>query len=302
MDEKDERQTDRRRLLRGAGAVVAGVAGAGVAGAVAATPASAATGDPVVAGQNNTANATTGIEVAGAAAPESTPALRVTNAGGPALAATPVASDLISGKWSAAPAGSIYVDDYADIYSVGEVDGKKHVHMAYSPTWATMTVPIKPTRWLDTRTTAGSAHVLSGSGTISGGKILPKGTNQADLVLDFREWLIPNYIAAQVIVSVHGASGDGWLTLWGDGNWPEAVTVNFLGGHVIGGFAQCLLSGQDPEIPEPFGLMKIKVTHSVALTVDVVGFIAPDPYALFKPGTGPAIAAAPNVNAAPRRR
>lgn len=71
MEEKDERHTDRRRLLRGAGAVVAGVAG--VAGAVAATPAQAATGDQVLAGKAHTADATTSIELTGATAPATTP-------------------------------------------------------------------------------------------------------------------------------------------------------------------------------------------------------------------------------------
>lgn len=296
----EERHTDRRRLLRGAGAVVAGVAGAGVAGAVTASPAAADTGDPVTAGKTTTANATTGIELAGAPAPATTPALRLTNTAGPALTADPVDSTVVNDN---APAGSLYIDKYGDIFTVGDVNGVKFTNPIYSPTWATMVAPVPATRLLDTRgeTSPGTAFVVPGSGTISGGKIVPKGTNKQDLALDFSSLLVENYVAVQVIVSVLGASADGWLTLWGDGDWPGAVSVNFLGGRVIGGFAQCELSGIYSS--EPFGQMKIKITHKAAITVDVVGFITPDPYTMFKPAATSTfkMAAARMPKVAPRK-
>ncbi|MGW1452950.1 hypothetical protein ACWCO3_32595, partial [Micromonospora sp. NPDC002411] len=50
---------NRRRLLRRAGTVAAGVAGTTVVGAAVAAPAQAAPGDPVVQGASNAAGATT---------------------------------------------------------------------------------------------------------------------------------------------------------------------------------------------------------------------------------------------------
>lgn len=184
----------------------------------------------------------------------------------------------------AAPGGSLYIDQWGDIWTVGDLNGFKFVHQAYSPTWATMTVPVKPRRWLDTRGLGvGNSNVVPGSANITqDGRIVPKGTNGPDLVLDFSSELVETYVAVQVIVSVHASPGDGWLTLWGDGVWPEAVSVNFLGGRVIGGFAQCELTGVFQQSTEPFGRMKLKITHQAAVTIDVVGFITPDKYALFK--------------------
>ena len=39
-----------------------------------------------------------------------------------------------------------------------------------------------------------------------------------------------------------GSANDGWLTVWGDGPFPGAVSVNFLAGRVIGGLVRIVYS------------------------------------------------------------
>src|SRR4051794_10553437 len=118
MEEEKDRHIGRRRLLRGGGAVVAGIAGAGVASAVVATPAEATQGNAVLAGLANTETDTTGISLTGATTPEAKAALRLTNAAGPALTVDPVDITKIS---TAPPAGSIFVDQFGDITTIGDI-------------------------------------------------------------------------------------------------------------------------------------------------------------------------------------
>jgi hypothetical protein len=287
MDEKNESPIGRRRLLRSAGAVAAGVAGAGVAGAVAATPASADQGQPVLAGLNNTATGTTGIQLT---ANSSKAALQLSNPAGPALTAVPVSLNSVT---TAAPAGSVFVDDYGDFWTIGDAGGGRFVNKTYSPTWSLMPVPINPFRWLDTRgINPGTANVVPGSGTISGGRIIPRGTNQPDLVLDFSDILFENYVAVQMNISIHNSSRDGWISVWGDGDWPGTVTVNYLEGRVVGGYSHSELTGVFYDSTEAFGRLKIKLTDAAAVIIDVVGFITPDSYSLFQPAAAAKLGAA----------
>ncbi len=297
-EEQQNRQVGRRRLLRGAGAVVAGVAGAGVASAFVASPAEASQGSAVLAGVSNTETDTTVLDLTGATSPETKTALRLTNSAGAGLTIDPVDTSVVS---TSPPAGSVFVDQFGDIFTVGDVGTGKFNNTMYSPTWATMPVVVRPTRWLDTRGgTPGTSNVVPGSGTVSGGKIIPKGSaTDPDLVVDFSNILVENYVAVQVVVSVLAAPSDGWLTLWGEGPWPGAVTVNFLAGRVVGGFAHSELTGVFTNSTEPFGHLKIKLTHASIVTLDVVGFLTPDPRALFKPSAsakfGAATARTPKV-------
>ena len=127
------------------------------------------------------------------------------------------------------------------------------------------------------------ADFVPGSGTVANQKISPKGSaTDPDLMLDFSSLLVDNYVAVQMTISVVGSANDGWLTVWGDGPFPGAVSVNFLAGRVIGGFTHSELTGVFSDSTEPFGHLKIKVTHPVSVTIDVVGFITPDVRTLFK--------------------
>jgi hypothetical protein len=300
-EEQKDHQVGRRRLLRGAGAVVAGVAGAGAASALVATPAEASQGSAVLAGVSNTETDATVINLTGATSPESKTALRLTNTAGAGLTIDPVNTSTVS---TAPPAGSVFIDQFGDIHTVGDAGTGKFNNIMYSPTWATMPVPVRPTRWLDTRGLGpGTSHVVPGSGTVSGGKIIPKGSQtDPDLVVDFSSILVENYVAVQVIVSVLAAPSDGWLTLWGDGPWPGAVTVNFLAGRTSGGFAHSELTGVFVGSGEPFGHLKIMITHAAIVGLDIVGFITPDPGALFKPAAAAKIGTAANRTPKTARR
>jgi hypothetical protein len=252
-----------------------------VAGAVAATPGAADQGLPVLAGLNNTATDTTGIQLTGAVTnPEAKAALRLSNVAGPALTAVPV--DILAVS-TAPPAGSIFVDDFGDFWTVGDVGNGKFINKTYSPTWAAMPVPVNPFRWLDTRgLPPGTVNVVPGSGNIVSGRVQPKGTNQPDLVLDFSEILVENYVAVQINITIIGASRDGWISVWGDGDWPGTVSLNFLSGRVIGGYTHTELTGVFVDSTELFGRLKMKVTDPCAVIIDVLGFITPDVFSLFQ--------------------
>jgi hypothetical protein len=281
VEEELEHQVGRRRLLRRAGVVVAGVAGAGVAGAVAATPASADTGQSAVLGQANTANETTAISLTGTVAnPEAKAALRLTNAAGPVLTADPV--DFNTAVTTAPPAGSIFVDDFGDFWTVGDVGGK-FINSTYSPTWATMPFPVSPFRILDTRTTAGRANVVAGSASYdTAGRVITHPTTlNPDLVLDFSSILVPNYVAVQINLTVAIPVKPGWAAVWGEGDFPGTSSINFQTGIAIANFTQSELTGVFQGSTEPFGHLKLKASQNCAFIVDVLGFITPDPFALF---------------------
>jgi hypothetical protein len=285
MDEKEVRRVGRRGLLRSAGAVAAGVAGGAVAGAVAATPAAADQGQPVLAGLNNTETEPTRLQLTGGTNPNQKAALRLSNTAGPALTADPV--DFNTVVSTAPPAGSVFVDTFGDFWTIGDIGNGKYINPTYSPTWATMPVAVASFRWLDTRgLTVGNSNVVPGSANFENGatgRVIPKGTDQPDLVLDFSELLQENYVAVQANVTIIGATNDGWIALWGDGPFPGPVSVNFLNGRVVGGFTQTELTGVFVNSVEPFGRMKMKVTHRANVIVDVVGFITPDIFSLFAP-------------------
>src|SRR5262249_11353633 len=119
LEEEENRKVNRRRLLRRAGTVVAGVAGAGVAPAVGADPAQAANGANVLIGNSNgdPGDNTTSLSHTNA----STPTLNLVNGNtdGPALALSPVDTLNNDGTPNASPTsngpvGSLIADDYGD--------------------------------------------------------------------------------------------------------------------------------------------------------------------------------------------
>jgi hypothetical protein len=279
MEEHKLKRATRRRLLKRASVLAAGVAGAGVASTVMAPAAQAADGDPVTVGGNLSGASTTRLTISPADA-DAAP-LRLTNTAGPGLTIDPVAS--IGAGNLASPVGSIIMDQWGDLTTVAQPPGAagKRFNFLYSPAWAAMPVVVTPARVLDTRFPEGQVFIVPGSGNFSGGFITPKGTSEADLAIDLSPLLNEGYVAVQAIISILGSPGDGWLTIWGDGPWPGAVSVNFLGGRVVGGLAQSELTGVFQDSTETFGHLKIKLTHRAAVTIDVCGFITPDPFALF---------------------
>ena len=270
MQEHDEDRTvNRRRLLRRAGTVAAGAAGVTVAGAMVSSPAQAAEGDAVLAGKANVSGAATTKLTGG---DDTHPTLRLENANGPALSLTNTDVDLN------APAGSVFVDSLGDFNALTTDGTNKYWTMAYSPTWATMTIPVSPFRLVDTRNSAGRTYVVPGSANYdSAGRVLPKGGTGADLVIDLSEIFadatdFPAALQANLTI-VKPLSG-GYGALWDEGPWPSSSSINYDAGvGAIANFTQTVV-GRDLRI-------RFKTNSAAAVLLDVVGFIVADPYSQF---------------------
>nr|MDT0657875.1 hypothetical protein [Micromonospora sp. DSM 115978] len=272
MQEQDQSRTvGRRKLLRRAGTVAAGAAGAGVVGSMVGSPAQAAPGDPVVIGAANTGGTTTTTLTSGNA---TNPTLRLNNAAGPALSVQPI--DWTQIDPDTAPAGSVYVDTYGDYNAIGEEGGLKFHVMAYSPTWATMPIPLAPFRWVDTRNAAGRANLLAGSTFDSAGRLMPKNSNTVpDAIVDLSPLFAGGYGAVQANLTVVSPVSGGYASLWDEGPFPEVSNVNY-GTQTIANFTQTLI-GSDSAI-------RVKTNKAAIILIDITGFILTDPFTQFPDG------------------
>jgi hypothetical protein len=284
MQEQDETRTvDRRRLLRRAGTVAAGAAGATVVGAIAAAPAQAAPGDTLKLGTAGDLTNTSGAETTKlTGGTDVKPTLRLENAAGSALSVAPTGPNV------AAPAGSIFVDQYGDFSAIGTAGSPApYVTYAYSSTWATMTIPIYPERYLVTLNTAGRGHVVSNSATFdAAGRLVPRNVaNGADLVLDLSMFLRPNpgYAALQCNVTALNAEAPGWATIW-SGDVAPLGGINYQTSAAITNYVQTLVHPANATV-------SIKVNKKVALIVDVLGFVVTDSFAQLKTAGAPPAAA-----------
>jgi hypothetical protein len=290
-EEPEARRLNRRRMLRRGATVVAGVAGVGVAGAVAAAPADAATGDPVLIGTSNDGGtATTEVKTAGAAA-----ALKVTNTGGAALVVSPLPpAQITTAAINAAAPGSLFVDTFGDVTGVGNTGGANFPAFLYSPTWAAMPFPVQQTRILDTRPSSSTfdrSLVLAGSTFDSAGRLQPKNSaTLPDLTLDLRPILLPaayqfGAAAIQVNFTVVSATAAGFAAMWDTDVFPVPgiSSINYQANTAVANFCQSVV-GTD-------GRVRIKTNKPVAVILDVVGFILPDPFVAFNTSSSGAPAA-----------
>jgi hypothetical protein len=270
MQEQDEaRAVDRRRLLRRAGTFAAGVAGAGVAGAVVATPAQAAPGDPVVKELPNTGG------------DADTPLVRLENAAGAALSVAPTDFAQTNPPIDplAAPAGSIFVDEWGDHATIGDLGQGKFVTYAYSPTWATMVIPVRPVRWLDTRFSAGRAHIVPGSATFdSYGRVVPKNsTTTPDLILDLSDIFFGGPGAVQANLTVAGPAAAGWASLWDSGTFPGTSSINYSYPLPAGlaNFTQTMIFD---DVANNRRSIRLKTSRAAHFFLDIVGFVVADQF------------------------
>jgi hypothetical protein len=294
LEEQENRKVNRRRLLRRAGTVVAGVAGAGVVGAVVANPAQAANGGPVVIGAGNTGTSTTSLSMTDA----NTPTLSLVNGNtdGPALALSPV--DTLNDDGTAndtptsnGPVGILIADEFGVLWGIGDPDNSgKYLNLLYSPTWAAMTIPTDPFRWLDTRpgkTIVGGVpgRTFVSSGSFDGsGRVIAHGNNNPDLVLEFGDILIPPAIlnpsgppiaAVQINLLAVLGSSPGFISAWGAGSWPGTSSLNYAAAQGIANFVQVLV---DPDTAQ----VRFKVSTNCAIVADVVGYVLSDALTQFQ--------------------
>lgn len=272
QEHEGDRTVDRRRLLRRAGTIAVGAAGVSAAGAVLATPAQAADGDSLVLGStgdaNNRATTTTTLELTASADADRRTALRLENPAGAALSVTQTSPSL------AAPAGSVFVDEVGDIATVSADAQGAYVTYAYSPTWATMVVPISPVRWLDTRYASSRAHIVPGSATLdSTGRIVPRNSTTApDMVLDLSDLFAGGFGAVQANLTVVNPAGTGYASLWDDGAYPGTSSINYgTSLPALANFTQTLIG--------PNSRIRLRTSKAAHFLFDIVGFVVADPYA-----------------------
>jgi hypothetical protein len=272
--EESARTVDRRRLLRRAGTVAAGVAGAGVVTSVAAAPAEADPGGNVVMADTNDAGGnTTGItnnRQTGAT-------LRLTNnfkdsngLTGAALQLEPISIGLTP----ATPPGSIAADLNGVFWSSVQFDGVGFESFLYNSAVANHLVPLStPQRVLDTRTAAGRVNLISPGGNLDGtGRVLAGRTVNLDLV---------NYVFGGVAlfanVTVASPAVTSFLTVypWGSPR-PATSTVNFNANQILSNFTVCAL-GFDPVDFDPFDAISIYCNGTTHVIVDVTAFVVGSP-------------------------
>jgi hypothetical protein len=280
-DKKDKSaEVNRRRLLRGAGAAVAGAVGAGVAATVA-SPANAAAGGNVVLGANNDAGTTTTTVTTSNA---DTAALALSNPSGPSL--TLAATTSIPSGANTSPDGSIIADQYGNLFTNQLFsDNNSYYTRVFTDGWATQVFPITPARALDTRDPKLSGGLIQAQRDSTGR--LKGGTSA---FLDISN-LIQFGVAVQANVTVVGAAGGGFLTIWpGTGAKPNSSTINFQVNAALSNYFQCGLASYSDAQHDVF---EIYASTAVHIIVDVVGFITFSAGQITAPAIHPALKAAP---------
>lgn len=284
MQEETKPAVSRRGLLRRAGTVAAGAGAVGVAAAVAGSPAHATNGQALTHGGTFDAPASKTTINGGDAA---NPTLKLAN---PSAAGVPLELKPSTNAVNIAsvPPGSTYVDPFGDVHVIAEVDDEGELvrwdNMSYSPTWATMTVPVPPKTLVHTWVgsgPAGRAHVVPGSASYDGfGRVLPKFNSGPDLVIDLSDYILPFggiaavqanlTIEAGQLVPSSGVTAP-WAALWGEGNWPGNTSVSFqFGDHATSSFTQTTI-GAD-------GTIRLKLYARAVVIFNVVGFVVNDPF------------------------
>lgn len=275
----------RRRLLRRAGGVAAGVAGATVvAGAVMPSAASAASGGNLVLGQPNTAdNASTTLTANNGTA--GTLELSNSNVTPTVLSTTPpVTVDLAGAPLRlvpAAPGQNPQVIAWDEVGSLGFTsDGtlwlcaeKQTADWVYTTFTANQLVPITPTRILDTRTSAGRASILNASGNLdSQGRLIGGHAIMVDL-----SKLVFFGTAVHANMTVVFPTGGGFASLL-PGNLaisgqPNTSNLNYNTMDVVPNFALCSIS----ETTASSDVVKIYSSATTHVLLDVFGFTVNDP-------------------------
>lgn len=281
--EENKPAVSRRGLLRRAGTVAAGVGAAGAATAAFGSPAHAADNDPIVVGGEFTGSTTTLTSNSATAA-----ALKLGNTGNAASLelmpvtlnedeSSPVSPDSV-------PAGTTYVDTFGDVHVIGAGSGTSPHYdlMLYSPTWASMPIPMPPARIVSTYpgdAAWGRDLIVPGSATYdSSGRVIPKNGSGPDLVIDLSTFILAtNFPAAiQGNLTIGSATRKGYASLWDEGSWPGSSSLNFVQSVWTENFTQTLI-GSDQRI-------RLKLSAPGIFVFDVFGFVVADPYSQFGPG------------------
>jgi hypothetical protein len=257
----EENAVDRRKLLRRAGTVAAGIGAAGVATAVTASPASATDGQPIVQGVTNTGAATTTVTSTASST------LTLSNTAADGSPGAPLT--LPPRAWSDGLGdGAIVFDSYQSLnYAWGGLGKRAAV---YDSSWVPQVYPTPPMRVLVTFTNPPIMD-LATEYTMTGGKINPKGSpTNPDMVVDLTWALDPSTGLSGTAVQFNltaFSSTPGWVAAWDEGDWPLNSSINTpANNQAIANFVQCAV-GTD-------GKIRFKMSRPTALIIDILGFIA----------------------------
>jgi hypothetical protein len=245
-----ERVIGRRRLLRRAGGVAAGVAGATVvAGIAAPSPAAAAAGGNLVLGAANDAGtAKTGLT----ASSQSESTLELSNTAAPVtvvinstnvdqfgaqlrLVPQPKGPNNFFEMAEGEPVGSLGVLPDGTLWTMKDANSGG-ADMVYTSFLANMTVPITPTRVIDTRDSLnGRTNIIDASTNLdSQGRLIAGHTMNVDLGgLVFAATAV---YANLTIVAPQGA-GNAALLPGGSTGVPPTSNVNYVAGQTTPNFA-----------------------------------------------------------------
>jgi hypothetical protein len=258
----DEAVLQRRRFLRGSALLAAAAGGAVAATATSALPASADTGDAVLAGKAVSSTSTTTLALDPGSS--SAAALTLTNPSGPALLLTPGADfpgDLPVGALAAGPSGLV----------VGVENGAGSVTAELLTTYdlsiLPLSFPIPPSRMLNTKDSATLGSIVASSTDAFDSKNRLKKGAWVDVAL------VPTgegpfqVIAAHLTLTALGSSSAGALVACPPGEKPAKVaTLPFDKGRTVA-------TGTYVEVNEveKAAAVRIYASATTHLKVDITG-------------------------------
>jgi hypothetical protein len=279
----------RRRALLTGGALVAGAVGTGAAMVGGASPASAATGDPVLQNEANTVSVTTSVSTTlTASSTDASPTLVLGNGGSsgsdssgnvyasPALRVTPSAAGVepdpktVGGDLLATSDGNLWFTHEIPPATSG---GSATYIPATVHTDATSNsfVPLAaPHRILDTRSsTSRAASVINPTGNLSSTGQLEAGKT---IHLDLSS-LVYYGDAVTANITVVSPTAGGWVLAWpGSGSTPTASTINFTVGQVLANLAVSGIAEYTTGSTTYSDTLAITTEATTHVIVDVIGF------------------------------
>ncbi|MFK3981896.1 hypothetical protein ACI2K4_16155 [Micromonospora sp. NPDC050397] len=266
QEQNGDKVVGRRRLLRRAGTVAAGVAGAGAVAGMAATPAQAAPGDAVVQGATNNAGTTTtnltNSNDGGATLELRNTAQPMGFQAGPALRLVP------SGEWLAdgTPAGGISADQYGNLWVSAPAGNTTFSEFVHTQRTSNTIIPVTPTRVVDTRYAWGRQFITNPNGNIAAnGQLI--ANRSVDIALD---QFVYYGEAVFLNVTVTGSAANGFVQVWPAGiSRPNTSNVNYVKGQDLSNFALTAI-GDNSDSNEVISLFTTQNTHVI---IDVVAFV-----------------------------
>ncbi|HEX8092368.1 hypothetical protein [Jatrophihabitans sp.] len=239
---------NRRALLRASG-VAAGIAGIGGLAAAQATAADAAAGDPLRIGRINDGGTSPSTTLVSA---ENGPTMILVMDGtGPTLRVLPRES---TEPLSVGSGDLINVD--GDLRFAHRDGGAWSIFNSYN---ATVLVPVRPTRIVDTRTAAGRANLIDPWQHIdTEGRLM--GGHTIDINLT-RHVFRGTAVFANLTVT--DPLADGYLTLWPMETRPGTSMLNYLAGQTVANFTVTGLNSDT---------MRLYTQRTTHVLLDVVAF------------------------------